>query len=84
MLDEEEVLKLIEALRPLARVASRIPDNWPGECVLTHDINYDKCGQRYSSINYIMVGVDSSGITINEYREAQELLERLEQTKGIC
>ena len=61
------VQELTLALAPFARVAGGIPDNWPGQCVLTVDSSDDE--ERHV-LQYLMYLRNSGMPTIADYREA--------------
>ena len=66
-----EIERLQAALKPFAKLGSRIPDNWPDECPLRVDSGPDQHGDWYEWLSYH--GVNDTGYllpTIGEWREA--------------
>lgn len=54
-----------DLLAPFVAVAKSIPDNWPGDCILSFDRRND--GSIY--LSYYGINDASHGITINQWRE---------------
>ncbi len=68
-----ELERLRKSIMPFAKLATRIPDNWPGECQLRIDSGPDRDGNYYEWFSYHGVN-DKGGLlpTIAEWREATE------------
>lgn len=71
---QAENAALRAALRPFAAV--NIPDNWPGECMLTWEEFTGRNGKPYGAIRYLHCDC-KGGATIDDYRRARNTFEPL-------
>ena len=70
---EAERDRLREALRPFAKHASGIPDNWPGHCSLNWNYDDDHGGKTNVYLGYEGYDIDA-GPKIADYRSAAAAL----------
>lgn len=75
MFARSRIERLSLALRPFQKIARCIPDNWPGQCVLSFDERRGADGEMHSFICYLIEGVNGPEPTIDEWRRTLTVIE---------
>lgn len=70
-LEQREIDRLKEILKPFLNTAKGIPDNWPAVCSLFYEIGLGRDGEEYAYINYYSYKHDA-GPKIGDYRKLEE------------
>lgn len=65
-------------LDPFVKISMGIPDNWPGDCVLSFDVE-----RGLINLNYFAKGAITDGITINQWRELAKWVEKARRLESL-